>query len=112
MCTVNNLTNHSYANSTGYHTVENFRGSEFRGFVAICEIFSAKLEGVASFGSDTSKQSANVFSTKIFQFTKVFSLETFPLYNTKLGETTRGLLQTINVLLCSVHGHYHLVMYH
>ena len=42
---------------------ENF--CEFRGFVAICKNFSAKFGGMASFGGDTSEQSAKVFSTKI-----------------------------------------------
>ena len=52
---------------------ENFH--EFRGFLGICESFLSKLRGVASFGA------AKVSNLqKIICFTKVFSLERFPLY--------------------------------
>ena len=59
---------------------ENFR--EFRGFVAIGKVFSTKFAGEASVGS-TSEQS-----------TKVFSLESFPLYGNSESKLVPVLLYT------------------
>ena len=38
-----------------------------------------------SFGKDTGERSVKVFSMKICQITKVFSLESFPLYDISSG---------------------------
>ena len=45
--------------------------SQFRDFVTICEVFSAKFGWMASFGG-ASKQSVKVFSAKTLFFTSFF----------------------------------------
>ena len=53
---------------------------KFRGFVAIHESFLREIGGVASFGSDTIHESFLHKNLIFCQFSKVFSLESFPLY--------------------------------
>ena len=66
-------------------TIENVR--EFQGFVAIHESFLREIGGAWHlFGSDTKRAICESFLREnlIFhQFTKVFSLESFPLYSHK-----------------------------
>ena len=53
---------------------------KFRSFVAICESFLHEILGRGILWHGKNEQSAKVFSAKIHQFTKVFSLESFSLY--------------------------------
>ena len=56
--------------------------ANFKVLPLFVKVFSAKLGGMASFGSDTSEQSVKVFSAKILfppNLAKVFSLESLLL---------------------------------
>ena len=72
-------------NTITYRIAGNLNFREFRGCSYSRESFLREIggRGVASFGCDTSEQSAKVFSAKILLFAKVFSLESFPLYGSR-----------------------------
>ena len=76
---------------------ENFH--EFRGFVAIRESFLREIWGVVSFGvaKASNPRKFSLQKSNYYQFAKVFSLESFPLYGiTKQGtsEHNEGLCKS------------------
>ena len=60
---------------------EKLQGRKFRSCVAICESFLRKI-GVVSFSTARASNPQKFSPRKLYfhQFTKVFSLESFPLY--------------------------------